>query len=83
MLVHCGCRSTCRVGSWAPNQGSGGKCIPHAQPWKGTVEQARGIFYTTQDTLLLTLWERGEFAGGGRKREVDDHIGMMCIGIYT
>ena len=23
------------------------------------VEQARGIFYTTQDTLLLTLWGEG------------------------
>jgi len=32
-----------------------------------SVEQVRGIFYTTQDTLLLTCGGEGSFAGGGRE----------------
>jgi len=39
------------------------------------VEQVRGIFYTTQDTLLLT-YRRGEsLLVVEGKREADDHIG--------
>jgi len=47
------------------------------------VEQARGIFYTTQDTLLLTYRGEGNLLVVEERREVDDHIGMMDMGIYT
>jgi len=39
------------------------------------VEQARGIFYTTQDTLLLTYRGEGSLLVVEEKREADDHIG--------
>jgi len=39
------------------------------------VEQARGIFYTTQDTLLLTCRGEGSLLVVEEKREADDHIG--------
>ena len=48
----------------------------------GGVEQARGIFYTTQDTLLLTYRREGSLLVMEEKREADDCIGMMDIGIY-
>ena len=54
--------------------------LPESVP---SVEQARGIFYTTQDTLLLTCRGEGSLLVVEEKREADDHIGMMCIGIYT
>ena len=39
------------------------------------VEQVRGIFYTTQDTLLLTCRGEGSLLVVEEKREADDHIG--------
>jgi len=38
------------------------------------VEQARGIFYTTQDTLLLTYRGEGNLLVVEERREADDHI---------
>ena len=38
------------------------------------VEQARGIFYTTQNTLLLTYRGEGSLLVVEEKREADDHI---------
>ena len=53
------------------------------ETWHVGVEQARGIFYTTQDTLLLTCRGEGSLLVVEGKREADDHICMMDIGIYT
>jgi len=39
------------------------------------VEQAHGIFYTTQDTLLLTCKGEESLLVVEEKREADDHIG--------
>jgi len=47
------------------------------------VEQVRGIFYTTQDTLLLTYRGEGSLLVVEGKREADDHNCMVGIGIYT
>ena len=47
------------------------------------VEQARGIFYTTQDTLLLTCRGEGSLLVVEEKREADDHIVHGGHSIYT
>jgi len=48
-----------------------------------SVEQARGIFYTTQDTLLLTCRGEGSLLMVEDKGEADYHNCMRGIGIYT
>jgi len=55
---------------------SGSRSKPRSRNfvWVG-VEQVRGIFYTTQNTLLLTCRGEGSLLVVEEKREADDHIG--------
>jgi len=48
--------------------------VSRVAPAVPVVEQVCGIFYTTQDTLLLTYREEGSLLVVEEKREVDDYI---------